>query len=124
EAVRLRADANNLRQSISQIDGKIQQLEISTKYLLRDQKKVAPNLKEVRVKLKKEFIPEWLRDPQAFRPGTKMPTFRLSDEERQAVAAFVWQSGWEGISLPSQPQGDGVHGKELLETRGCLACHS
>jgi cytochrome c2 len=124
EAKRLFADANNMRQSVSQTDAKIQQLETSTKYLLRDQKKVGPNLKEVRVKLKKEFIPEWLRDPQAFRPGTKMPTFRLSEEERQAVAAFIWQSGWEGITLPSQPQGDGAHGKELLQTRGCLACHS
>ena len=68
EAKRLFADANNMRQSISQIDGKIQQLEISTKYILRDQKKVGPNLKEVKIKLKKEFIPEWLKDPRHFAP--------------------------------------------------------
>ncbi|HZS47003.1 MAG TPA: c-type cytochrome, partial [Blastocatellia bacterium] len=124
DARQLLADNSNINQRISQIDGRIQQLEVQTKYLLRDQKKVGPNLKEVKFKLKKEFIPEWLRDPQAFRPGTKMPTFRLSEEERKNVAAFIWQSGWDGVSLPQQQQGDAGHGKELLETRGCLACHS
>src|SRR2546425_7067195 len=33
------------------------------------------------LKLRKEWIPVWLKDPQAFRPGTKMPTFwRFTDD--------------------------------------------
>ncbi len=42
---------------------------------MQDQKKVGPNLKDVRVKLRKEWVPVWLENPQGFRPGTKMPTF-------------------------------------------------
>jgi len=92
--------------------------------LMQDQKKVAPNLKDAKLKLRKEWIPVWLKDPQAFRPGTKMPSFRLTDEEIRALSAFVWQSALDGPPLASQPKGDAVKGKELFETRGCLACHS
>ncbi|MBA3805017.1 MAG: cytochrome c [Acidobacteria bacterium] len=101
-----------------------------------DQKKVGPNLKDVRLKLRKEWIPVWLKDPQAFRPGTKMPTFWYlsgekngvvpsdrQDSERNAIAAYLWQSAFEG-QVPTQPGGDAGHGKELFETRGCMACHS
>jgi cytochrome c2 len=52
-----------------------------------------------------------------------MPTFRLTDDERKTIAAFIWQSGVEG-KLPEQAKGDAGQGKELFETRGCMACHS
>ena len=64
--------------------------------LVREVKKVGPSLKEVRMKLRKEWIPEWLKDPHKWREGTKMPTFRLDDEDRKAIAAFIWQSGLQG----------------------------
>ena len=71
------ATAENLRVSSSGIDAKLEALDQRSKFLMQDQKKVAPNLKDVRLKLRKEWIPVWLKDPQAFRPGTKMPQFRL-----------------------------------------------
>ena len=98
---------------------------------MQDQKKVGPNLKDVRLKLRKEWIPVWLQDPQAFRPGTKMPTFwRFAVPERhgramrdkdgqdqiKAIAAYLWQDGFDG-KLPQQQQGDAGHGKELFESR-------
>lgn len=118
------ARAENLRVANSNLDAKIEQLEMRAKYLMQDQKKVAPNLKDVRLKLRKEWIPVWLKDPPAFRPGTKMPRFRLSDEEIRALAAFLWQAGLDGPAPAAQPKGDPVRGKELFETRGCLGCHS
>src|SRR5262249_45033488 len=81
------------------------------------------SLKEVRVKLHKEWIPVWLKDPHAWREGTKMPTFRLDDDEIKAIGAFIWQSGVTG-DLPDQKPGDPEKGKEAFETRGCMACHS
>ncbi|MBC7911838.1 MAG: cytochrome c, partial [Pyrinomonadaceae bacterium] len=142
EAQKLLARADYLRVTNSQLAARIAQLETQSKYLMHDQKKVGPNLKDVRLKLRKEWIPVWLQDPQAFRPGTKMPTYwRLdgtshrNDEggkreemtreetERKAIAAFLWQDSFEG-KLPQQNSGDGAHGKELFETRGCMACHS
>jgi cytochrome c2 len=124
EAQKHFARAENLRVTASNMDARLGELEQRSKYLMQDQKKVAPNLKDARLKLRKEWIPVWLKDPQAFRPGTKMPSFRLSEQEIRAISAFVWQSGLDGPKLASQPQGDAAKGKELLETRGCLGCHS
>ena len=90
---------------------------------MREVKKVGPSLKEVRMKLRKEWIPVWLKDPHNWREGTKMPTFRLDDDEIRAIAAFIWQSGVKA-ELPQQKPGDPVKGKEAFETRGCMACHS
>ena len=94
-----------------------------SKELIREIKKVGPSLKEVRMKMHKEWLPVWLQDPHKWRPGTKMPTFRLDQDEIKAIAAFVWQSGVQG-ELKTNPQGDPAKGKEAFETRGCMACHS
>jgi cytochrome c2 len=129
EVQRLLAHADSLRVTNSQLAARIDELNLQTRYLQQDQKKVGPNLKDVRLKLRKDWIPVWLKDPQAFRPGTKMPTFwRFSvdedgDDDLKAVAAYLWQNSFDG-KVPAQSQGDKNHGKELFESRGCLACHS
>jgi cytochrome c2 len=114
----------------SQLAARIDELNLQTRYLQQDQKKVGPNLKDVRLKLRKEWIPLWLKNPQSFRPGTKMPTFWRFEadgdegqEDLKAVAAYLWQQSFDG-KVPAQPQGDKGRGKELLESRGCLGCHS
>jgi cytochrome c551/c552 len=129
EAQRLLAHAESLRVSNSLLAARKDQLNLQSKYLMQDQKKIGPNLKDVRLKLHKEWIPVWLKDPQAFRPGTKMPTFwrfgvdRDGDDQIKAISAYLWQQSFDG-KLPAQSRGDAAHGKELFETRGCLACHS
>ncbi|HEY0727188.1 MAG TPA: hypothetical protein VGD38_03900, partial [Pyrinomonadaceae bacterium] len=106
EAQRLLAHAESLRVTNSLLAARKDQLNLQTKYLMQDQKKVGPNLKDVRVKLRKEWVPYWLENPQAFRPGTKMPTFwrfaapldaahgELRDKDApqqiQAIAAYLW----------------------------------
>jgi cytochrome c2 len=117
------AHANDLRVRSSGLDAKVEQLDMRSRSLVRELKKVGPSLKEARVKLKKEWIPVWLKDPHQWREGTKMPTFRLDDNEIRAIAAFVWQSGVKA-DLPQQKTGDPARGKEAFETRGCMACHS
>jgi cytochrome c551/c552 len=130
EGQRLLAHAESLRVANSQLAARIDELNLQTRYLQQDQKKVGPNLKDVRLKLRKEWIPGWLKDPQVFRPGTKMPTFwRFTEdgeegaEDLKAVAAYLWQNSFDG-KAPAQPQGDKNNGKSLFESRGCLACHS
>jgi cytochrome c551/c552 len=137
-AQELLAHAESLVVTNSQLEAKVDQLNTQARYLMQDQKKVGPNLKDVRLKLRKEWIPEWLKDPQAFRPGTKMPTFwyltgdqkrggivpvSMQDDERKAIAAYLWQSAFDG-RVPTQQPGDKVKGEEMFKTRGCLACHS
>ena len=130
---KLLARAEELRVTNSQLEARIDQLNIQSRYLMQDQKKVGPNLKDVRLKLRKEWIPYWLKDPQGFRPGTKMPTFwRIDGEggrvdadrqrenrERDAIAAYLWQESFDG-RYGQQASGDAANGQKLFETRGCL----
>src|SRR6185369_3253624 len=108
EVKRLLAHAESLRVTNSLLAARIDQMNLQAKYQMQDQKKVGPNLKDVRVKLRKEWLPVWLENPQAFRPGTKMPTFwrfghlpedtlgaphpdKDSSEQIQAIPAYLWQ---------------------------------
>ena len=36
-----------------------------------------------------EFVRRWLRDPRAVRPGTRMPRLDLSEDEIEALVAFL-----------------------------------
>lgn len=139
EAKVLLAKADPLRVTNSLLAARIDQMNVQSKYMMQDVKKIGPNLKDVRLKLRKEWLPVWLSNPQAFRPETKMPTFwrfasgfgsreaKLRDKDGedqiQAISAYLWQSSFDG-RIPEQQRGDAGHGKQLFETRGCLACHS
>jgi cytochrome c551/c552 len=123
EANRLNDKAVGLKVEDTKLDGRLQQLDFQSHSLMQDVKKVGPNLKDVRLKLNKNWIPVWLKKPTDFRPTTKMPNFRLNDHQIQAISAYIWQSGFTD-SLPKHKPGNAAHGKELFESRGCLACHS
>jgi cytochrome c551/c552 len=123
EANRLNDRAVALKVTNSKLDLRIVQLDRSTKSLLQDTKKVGPNLKDIRLKLNKNWIPAWLKKPSDFRATTKMPNFRLNDDQIKAISAYIWQSALTD-PLPKHTPGNAAHGKELFETRGCLACHS
>jgi len=123
EANRLNDRAVALKVANSKIDGRIAQLDRQTKSLLQDIKKVGPNLKDIRLKLNKNWIPVWLKKPIDFRPTTRMPNVRLNDGQIKAISAYLWQSALTDPQ-PKHKPGDAAHGKEIFETRGCLSCHS
>ena len=123
EANRLNDRAVALKVTNSKLDLRIVQLDRTTKSLLQDTKKVGPNLKDIRLKLNRNWIPVWLAKPSAFRAATKMPDFRLSNDQIKAVSAYLWQSALTDPLTKHNP-GNATRGKELFETRGCLACHS
>src|ERR1700691_5266560 len=123
EANRLNDEAIALKVSNSKADGEIQQLDFQMHSVMQDMKKIGPNLKDIRLKLNKNWIPVWIKKPTDFRPTTKMPNFRLTDHQIQAISAYLWQSALSD-PLPKQNPGNADHGKELFETRGCMACHS
>jgi cytochrome c551/c552 len=123
-AQRLYAQINGLQITTAELDAKIEQLDARARSLMREEKKVGPSLKEVRMKLNRDWIPYWLEHTHEFRPTTKMPQFRLKPDEAKAISAFIWQMGVPGPTPRKQQPGNAPRGKELLETRGCLACHS
>lgn len=118
-----RTSIEGLTLELSGLDAQEQQLHKQKHSLLMQTKKVGPNLKEVRAKLKPEWIPVWLSDTKGFRKHTKMPQFRLPEEHLKAISAFIWQSGLR-TGVKKQERGSVAQGKKLFETRGCLACHS
>ncbi|MFQ5928610.1 MAG: c-type cytochrome [Acidobacteriota bacterium] len=123
EANRLYAKADELTIGIADIDTQLARLQWRAQELMMEVKKVGPDLKEIQIKLKREWIPVWIKNPHAFRPTTKMPRLRLEEDQVRAIAAFIWQSGIEA-ELPKQHPGDPARGKTLFETRGCMACHA
>ncbi len=123
EANRFNTQAVDLRVANSKLDGRLQQLDFQSHSLMQDMKKVGPNLKDIRLKLNRNWIPVWLKKPTDFRPTTKMPNFRLTDHQIETISAFIWQSGLTD-ALPKHKPGNAEHGKELFFERGCLACHS
>src|SRR5438105_4287918 len=123
EANRLNGKAVALKVANSKIDAFIQQFDFQSHSLMQDMKKVGPNLKDVRLKLNKNWIPGWLKKPTDFRATTKMPNFRLNDDQIRAISAYLWQSGLKD-PLSNYKPGNVVRGKELFEARGCLGCHS
>src|SRR6266705_140873 len=112
EANRLNDHAVALKVTNSKLDLRIVQLDRSTKSLLQDMKKVGPNLKDIRLKLNKNWIPVWLKKPSDFRATTKMPNFRLNDEQIKAISAFIWQSALTD-PLPKHKPGNAAHGKDF-----------
>jgi cytochrome c551/c552 len=109
---------------VSRLDTQAESLEQRAHDLQQEVKKVGPDLKEARVKLRKEWIPYWIGHTRDFRPTTKMPQFRFQPGDIEAISAFIWQSSLTGPPLEHQQPGNAAHGKQLFESRGCLACHS
>jgi cytochrome c551/c552 len=117
-------EATNLTVTMSGIDAQVESLDERSHNLLQEIKKVGPDLKEIRMKIHKEWIPYWIGHTREFRPTTKMPQFRLQQDEIEAISAYLWQTAITGPALPKQAPGDAAHGKVLFEERGCEACHS
>jgi len=100
-----------------------------------DLQPVGPNLQRVAAKVNPAWMVAWIKDPYQFRPRTKMPNFKFSEEQSTAVAAYIWQSSKaDGAAwLEARPDPGGISpddaatvakGKELFDSVGCRACHA
>ena len=105
--------------------------------------KVGPSLRHVASKVGFDWLYAWLRNPQDFRPSTKMPRFfglweHLSGkglEESQRYEPIEIRSMVAYLQNASQPfdyvkpyagitaAADAARGKKVVQVRGCLACH-
>jgi len=84
-------------------------------------------LNHVREKWKASALPAFLHQPDKHYASIRMPNFRLSDDEANKLAAFVLYSDAgtlkpEITELKGTP--DAAHGKQLVEAKGCLNCHT
>jgi len=93
---------------------------------------VGPNLTWVGVRKPRTWEAVWLKDPTAYKPGTFMPNFHLSDKEIEALTAFLHaQQGqenekarkWESMTsfiLDARPR---ERGRLVAERVACWSCH-
>jgi mono/diheme cytochrome c family protein len=76
----------------------------------------------VKAKFKPAALVEFLKKPEAHYSWIRMPNFRLSDMEAKQVAAYLLANSGD---LPaSTPQGDADHGGKLMQSAGCMSCHT
>lgn len=96
--------------------------------------KVGPSLTRVAAKVDPQWMVNWIENPAAFRPATRMPHFEFNQQESTAAAAYLWtasaKAGEEWLSSRPDPggirPGDAAQvakGKELFDQVGCRACH-
>jgi mono/diheme cytochrome c family protein len=88
-----------------------------------------PDLTLVGFRHNSEWLDLWMRDPQAWKPGTLMPNRRLSGPARQAIVLYMsglkgeaWPKGgrpWESPALKTPEE----RGRVLYARAGCVACH-
>jgi mono/diheme cytochrome c family protein len=85
-----------------------------------------PMLFDAGLKLKGDWLINWISDPMAINPDTWMPKLELTPKNVRHLAAYVKTlvPGDDG-GPPAEPatEGDKDRGKKLAQSLGCLGCH-
>ncbi|KAB2958915.1 MAG: c-type cytochrome [Candidatus Methylomirabilis oxygeniifera] len=87
----------------------------------------APDLSRIAGKVNANWLFDWLKNPKQFRPTTRMPDLRLSDDEARAVTAFLMTLGQKqsvaGVEREVRRVERIAAGERLIRKRGCFGCH-
>jgi len=93
-------------------------------------KAYAPDLSIAGSKLRRSWFLAWLENPRSQHPLSRMPRFRFTAPEREALAEFILGDGVdpeieaEKRSRPEAIQPEAVdRGRRLVEDFGCSGCH-
>ncbi|MEA3210836.1 MAG: hypothetical protein QOE70_3893 [Chthoniobacter sp.] len=79
-------------------------------------------LSHVKAKWQPPALEAYLKDPAANYKWTRMPHFRLSDDEAQRLTVYLLTSA--ARDFPPAPKGDASKAGPLLVASGCLNCHA
>ncbi len=98
-------------------------------------RKAGPSLEKIAAKTTPEWTFKWIKNPQSFRP-TWMPRFfdltntntpyykRRNNVEALAITAYLFEKSKRETYPPIPVVGDPERGKQLVESLGCLGCHT
>ena len=88
---------------------------------------LGPDLTLVGFRHSPQWLDVWLKDPQAWKPGTLMPDKRLSPAARGAIVSYLAElkgQDWPKGGRPWDGESDAVaRGKLIFLRAGCVACH-
>lgn len=76
----------------------------------------------LRDKWRSAALVEYLKDPSKNYAATRMPHFRLEDEEATQLAAYLVANS--RVTKREAMRGDATRGAALLVSAGCLNCHA
>ncbi len=79
-------------------------------------------LGHVKAKWQPKALREYLKDPAKDYPHTRMPNFRLTDEEAERLTSYLIENAKR--EFPPAPKGSAEKGAQLLVSAGCIACHA
>jgi cbb3-type cytochrome oxidase cytochrome c subunit len=86
--------------------------------------RVGPSLLKIRSKTDPSWMVRWIQNPRDYLPLTKMPNFKLSEDEAISIAAYLLKNSEPEQSYPTAyQQGSAERGRELVSRVGCLGCH-
>lgn len=80
-------------------------------------------LRHASAKWKYEALVNYLVDPGAFAPGTRMPNFALSKQQAEEIAAYLLSASAPHRAKPGSLHGDPESGREFVAELGCANCH-
>jgi mono/diheme cytochrome c family protein len=88
--------------------------------------KIGPQLNQLTVKVTPDWLVRWIRNPKDYNLHTRMPNFKLTDQQAEAASAYLWSVGKQSEYHPRKgiaAGGDPVRGKEVVDKVGCKGCH-
>ena len=93
-----------------------------------DLPKIGPQLGNIAFKTTPTWIYQWVKDPKAYNQHTRMPNFKFTDTDAEAVTAYLMDvSGKSDFTFASAKGsyagGNVQQGKAIFEKAGCQACH-
>jgi cbb3-type cytochrome oxidase cytochrome c subunit len=89
----------------------------------------APDLSKIGSKVNKEWMFKWIKNPNAYFPGTKMPRFRFTDQEINALVEYIVSEYKDDdaemkYTTPVEIKAESIRkGKDLILKYGCYGCH-
>jgi cytochrome c1 len=91
---------------------------------LEKAEKVGPSLLKIRSKADPSWMVRWIQNPKAYLPLTKMPNFKLSEDEAISIAAYLLKHSEPEQAYPTVYQpGSAERGRDSVSRLGCLGCH-
>ncbi len=97
---------------------------------MRDEKTLKrriPNLAGAGVKLSPDWLFEYLKDPKAYNPETRMPQLTITEADRKNLTAYLTTArdnmdlvDSETLSTKGAPI---ENGEKLVQLQGCYGCH-
>lgn len=85
-----------------------------------------PLLRGAERRVHRSWLEDYLADPAAYRPGTRMPAQLAADgSDRTALETIVayLTSGQTSVWAEARPTGSAEAGENVYEACGCAACH-